>query len=317
MSLTSEVKHKAVELGFDIVGVTDAAPLAAEHVEKLKEWLDRGYAGRMDYMHKNLEKRISPGRLLPGAKSVICVGLNYHRQEQPDRPGDSAAPAGRVANYARYQDYHLFIKRLLRDLTEFIKSGSGQNVTFKTCVDSVPIAERSFAARAGLGFIGKNHMLINPELGPEILLGEIVTDLELEPDETVAVNCASCDRCIRACPTAALRADGQLDAARCISYLTIEHTGPLDAELTPKVENNLFGCDRCVLACPYYSRAPACANKALRHYPQRSALNLNEILTLSEESFRVRFADSPIKRTGLQALKRNAEICLKNASQPN
>lgn len=312
MSLTTEIKRSAIALGFDLVGVTEASPPCAEHVEKLEEWLDRGYAGQMRYMHRNLEKRISPALLLDGAKSVICVALNYHQTKEPDstqRPSFT----GRVANYARYEDYHGFMKERLRELAACINGTASRDCKFKICVDSVPIAERSFAAGAGLGFIAKNHMLINPEFGPEIFLGEMITDLELQPDEPLAADCSGCNRCIDACPTAALRPDGQLDANRCISYLTIEHKGPIAPDLAEKINGRIFGCDECVLACPCYTGAPARANTSFRHYNERAELHLGEILDLDPESFDALFAGSPIRRPGLAQLKRNARLCLTNA----
>jgi len=311
MSLTTQIKHSAIVLGFDVVGVTEAAPLSIEHVEKLKEWLDRGYAGQMRYMRRNLEKRIDPALLLEGAKSVICVALNYHQAEKPDST-ERPSFTGRVANYARYEDYHGFMKQRLRELAAFINQTAGRECKFEICVDSAPIAERSFAAGAGLGFIGKNHMLINPEFGPEIFLGEMITDLELQPDEPLAADCSGCNRCIDACPTAALRGDGQFDANRCISYLTIEHKGPIAVDLAEKIGDRIFGCDECVMACPWYSSAPACANRGFRHYNERAELDLGEILDLDPGSFDALLPDSPIRRPGLAKLRKNAGICLKN-----
>ena len=177
MSLAESIKQKALELGLDLAGITDASPLNTEQLELFTRWLKSGFVGQMGYMYRNLEKRTNPAKLLKNAQSVICVGLNY--TPPPPRPS-SLAPMGKVANYARYEDYHLFIKKRLRKLIEFIVAVAGAGMSFKICVDSVPLAERAFATRAGLGFIGKNHMLINPELGPQILLGEIITNLKLK-----------------------------------------------------------------------------------------------------------------------------------------
>ena len=337
MSLAEQIKQKALELGFDLVGITDASPIDARQAELLADWLKTGCAGQMSYMHKNFQKRIYPAKLLEGAQSVICVGLNYtppkrspslrvrRRRTRQSHLQHTTDLTGRVANYAQYEDYHSFIKKQLRKLAEFIISIANENVKFKICVDSAPLAERALAARAGLGFIGKNRMLINPELGPQIFLGEIVTTLpvrrslrlKLETDKPIAGNCPDCNKCIEACPTGALRADGQFDANKCISYLTIEHKGEIPAALAEKIGDRLFGCDECVLACPYQQSAPVCKNKQFKFYTDRAELDLREILSRPRPAclpynFEARFADSPIKRLGLDRLKRNAQICLAN-----
>ena len=186
MSLSQEIKHKAIELGFDLFGVTDASPINTEQAEIFAQWLKSGFAGQMAYMHRNLQKRLDPGRLFENAQSIIVVGLNYTPPKHKPELSGSAAPSGRIADYAQYEDYHSFIKGRLYQLTDFIKSLAGDDLKFKICVDSVPLAERALAVRAGLGFIGKNHMLINPGLGCRIFLGEIITDLKLPADKPVA-----------------------------------------------------------------------------------------------------------------------------------
>jgi epoxyqueuosine reductase len=323
MTLTDNIKRKALELGFDLVGVTDASPLNAEQMVFLSEWLKAGYAGQMSYMHRNLENRFDPARLLENAQSIIVVGLNYKPPVQDLKPPDHTRPAGKVAHYARYEDYHPFIKNRLRKLSDHITSIAGKGLKFKICVDSAPLAERALAVRAGLGFIGKNRMLINPALGPQIFLGEIITTLKLQPDEPaiplagkpIAANCSGCNKCITACPTGALRADGQFDTNKCINYLTIEYKGEIPADLAEKIEDRLFGCDDCVLVCPYQQNAPVCRNKEFKFYNDRAELNLDEILSLSEESFKAGFADSVIKHLALAGLKRNAQICLANITR--
>jgi len=310
MTLSQDIKHKAIELGFDLVGITDASPIDSRHIERLNIWLQSGCAGQMSYMSRNFEKRTHPAKLLDNAQSVICVALNYKPPKQ--KPNDTTTPTGKVASYAQYEDYHPFIKERLRILTEFICSIGGQEHKFKICVDSVPLAERSLAARAGLGFIGKNHMLINPTFGPQIFLGEIITTLKLSTDKPITDNCSDCDKCIQACPTQALMPNGKFDANKCISYLTIEYDGSITSELAQKTADLIFGCDKCVLACPYQTNAPACKNKLFKLYNNRLNLNLNWILNLTQQEFDTEFADSTIKRSGLERLKRNAQICLDN-----
>jgi len=312
MSLEQEIKDKGRELGFDAVGITDASPIGREHVEHLREWLRRGYAGPMDYMSRNLEKRIDPAQLRKGTQSVIVVALNYKiadssRASVPARPRQScedarptanpaAAPEsqisnvkfqidpaasgpqstirnpqseiGKVAAYAQYEDYHPFIKSLLRELASFVSVRAGRPDRYKICVDSAPLAEKALAVRAGLGFIGKNHLLIHPHLGPQLLLGELLSTVPLQPDEPNVATCQGCGRCTRACPTGALRQDGFLDARRCISCLT---QYPSAAGPVPDTHGWLFGCDECLLACPFHQQAPPHANRQFRFHPDRAA----------------------------------------------
>ncbi len=313
MSLSQEIKHKALELGFDLMGITDASPLNTEQVEMFTDWLKSGFAGQMSYLHRNFEKRTQPAELLKNAQSIICVGLNYKPPKL--KPPDPTAPMGKIANYAQYEDYHPFIKKRLRKLSEFISSVTSQDHKFKICVDSAPLAERALAARAGLGFIGKNRMLINPKLGPQIFLGEIIMTLKLPTDEAITNNCSNCDKCIKACPTGALMPDGQFDANKCINYLTIEYQGRIPPDLAEKIADRLFGCDDCVLACPYQEDAPVCKNKQFKFYSNRAKLDLSWILNLTRKDFDTEFADSTIRRTGLERLKRNARICLDNINR--
>jgi len=312
MTLAEKIKHKAVELGFDLAGITDASAIGPEHCQMLENWLKAGYCAGMGYMQRNLDKRTNPAALLSNARSVIVVGLNYKPRRTESGPSSPETSVGRVANYARYEDYHVFVKKLLRLLAEFITTESGQDPKFKFCVDSVPLAERSLAARAGLGFIGKNHMLINPIFGPEILLGEIITDLELPTDKPIACNCKDCVKCIAACPTGALSSDGTFDSNKCISYLTIEHKEKIFPELAQKIADRVFGCDQCVLACPFQQQAPVCGNNQFKFYPDRAKLDLKRILDFYEKDFDSEFADSVMRRTGLEKLKANARVCLDN-----
>ena len=311
MTLTDSIKQKAVDLGFDLVGITTADPIGPQHIRHFKDWLKSHYAAQMNYMYHNLDKRTNPAKLLAGARSVICVGLNYKPPISPPQP--QAGCFARIANFALYEDYHHFIKGRLRLLIDFIKTASANDeLKFKICVDSVPLAERSLAQRAGLGFIGRNHMLINPQLGLQILLGQIVTDLELQADTPMNGQCSGCDKCIKACPTGALRIDGTFDAAKCISYLTIEHTGQSPQSLEEKIGVNLFGCDNCILACPYENDAPPKANSQFEISPNKQWMDLERILQWDSKEFHKHFSHSTVQRPGLEKLKRNARVCLKN-----
>jgi epoxyqueuosine reductase len=313
MSLEQHIKQKALELGFDAVGITDASPIGREHAEHFQTWLQSGYAGPLAYMHRNLEKRLDPSKLLDDARSVIAVALNYKPRVEaaavgwapPTVSSNGGEAIGRVAQFAQYEDYHDFIKRLLQELADFIRRRTDGAQRFKRCVDSAPVAEKALAVRAGLGFIGRNHLLIHPQLGPQILLGELITTAALKPDEPSCGDCAGCELCVKACPTGALRRDGFLDARQCVSCLT--QYAP-----SPKIGNWLFGCDECLLACPYQQRAPALANRSFTQHTERAQLNLRELIEMTPEIFKAKFADSPLYRAGLEAIKRNAEICLRN-----
>ena len=313
MNLTEAIKNRALELGFDLVGVTNADPISTGQIACLRRWLDSGAAGDMEYMHRNLEKRTNPAKLLEGAKSVICTGLSYAVSSDERYQPTSNETMGRIADFALYDDYHVFIRQRLRKLADFMFESAGQpDLRFKVCVDSVPIAERSFAQRAGLGIIGKNHMLTNRRLGSQILLGLIFSSLSLDPDEPETAACQGCDRCIQACPTGALSTEG-VDSRKCISYLTIEHKGEIPEELAVKIGDRLFGCDECSRACPFTQNAPPRTNSELTLYAQRQLLNLEAITGWTEGDFEKVFAHSTIIRTGLTMLKRNARNCLNNA----
>jgi epoxyqueuosine reductase len=267
--------------------------------------VDDGCAAMMGYLGRNIDKRFDPEQLLKGARSVICVALNY----RPARDDLTDDPPVRIARFAQYEDYHPFIKERLFQLAEFIKNEIADGIRFKACVDSVPIAERALAQRAGLGFVGKNHMLINPEMGSQFLLGELITTLDLEPDEPFAqVPCGDCGRCVRACPTGALDRDGYFDARKCISYLTIEEPDEISTEYREKLDNRIFGCDECILACPHELKGAVRKNKDLIFHPEWQNLTPDQIENMTEGEFQKIFAGSGFIRLGLDRLKRNARI---------
>jgi len=310
MNKENLIKQKALEIGFDLAGITSAKPVDSLDKSYLQEWLEKGFAGEMKYLHRNIDKRFDPSKLLDGAKSVICLAVNYRPNEQ-EHFSKEEGPTGRIADYAMYADYHDAIKAKLFELASFITSDIDNSAKFKFCVDSVPLAERSLAVRAGLGFIGKNHMLINPEIGSKILLGEIITDLQLSEDKPLEQSCVNCENCLSACPAGALDAEGNFDASKCISYLTIEYNGEIADNLAGPINDRLFGCDNCVDVCPFEKNIPICRaqwmNIKLPKY-----LNLLKISEMNEKEFNHRFENTALERTGLATLKRNAKICLKN-----
>jgi len=308
MNYTKAVKQKSLELGFDLVGITSASPIAPEGAQYLRDWLKNGFHASMGYMSRNVEKRVDPSKLLENAVSVVCVGLVYKPENADIREKTGFVT---VSDYALYDDYHGFIKQRLFSLADYISEISpGNDIRTKICVDSAPVAERSLAHRAGLGFIGKNHMLINPEMGVEIFLGELITDFQLQPDTPMENSCSDCCKCIRACPTGALGADGSFDANRCISYLTIEHKGNFPPAAAAKIDNSLFGCDRCVRACPYHQYGQTRKNQDMKFYENRRSLDPAEILNWNQADFDKIFAGSPVERLGLEGLKRNAKACI-------
>jgi epoxyqueuosine reductase len=315
MNLTESIKQKAIDLGFDLVGITGAEAIDAGQIEYLSSWLTAGHAAQMQYMHRNFEKRTNPAELLAGAKSVICVALNYKPPTPKQTPPESTSTkyAG-IANYALYEDYHPFIKKRLRKLVDFINASIRPDKwRFKICVDSAPLAERALARRAGLGFVGKNHMLINPRLGLQILLGELITDLKLDCDSPISNHCPHCNKCVEACPTGALDIKGGFNANKCISYLTVEHKTQIPDSLAAELGNHIFGCDECILACPHEINAPPCANKDFRFFDERRQIGPAQIPAWDAAKFDEYFATSVVKRLGLEKLKRNAKICLADA----
>ncbi len=313
MSLAEKIKLKAINLGFDLTAITDASPISPEHINYFSNWLNAGFAAEMAYMYRNFEKRTNPQKLFPPARSIIIVGLNYKCDSLPQKPTNQSS--GQICDYALYPDYHDFIKHRLRKLALYINT-LFDDFKFRICVDSAPLAERSLAARAGLGFIGKNHMLINPGLGCQIFLGELLTNIDLPCDKPLEQTCKNCDLCIKACPTGALNPDGSFDASKCISYLTIEHKGHIPVSLAEKFGDSLFGCDRCSKACPYHQKAHACKNKDFKPDLEKKYIALDAILNMPEENFANDFKTLPICRTGLENLKRNARICKINNTNP-
>jgi epoxyqueuosine reductase len=308
MDISQQIKAKTLELGFDLVGITTAEPIDNAHQEYFQDWLKQGCAAGMQYLYRNMEKRFDPSKLLDGAKSVICVALNYKPMHQ------SLSDTHKFANYALYDDYHPFIKSRLHLLADFIvRLVANKSIHFKACVDSVPLAERALAQRAGLGFIGKNHCLTHPQLGGQLLLGELITTLELPPDKAIEENpCSNCDQCIKACPAGAFDVNGGFDSRKCISYLTIEEKEVITDPMASKI-NTLFGCNACLLACPCQMHAPACQNKDFAFFPQRYLLDPKTILSWTQDDFNLHFGNSAVARSGLERLKQNAILCLNNA----
>ncbi|MFQ5888599.1 MAG: tRNA epoxyqueuosine(34) reductase QueG [Gemmatimonadota bacterium] len=317
LDLRARIQERALELGFDQVGFAPADPPA--HAETYLRWLREGLHGEMGYMARGdaVRRRVDPGRALPGCRSIVLVSLSYASSGEEAGAGDPLRPI--VARYARGRDYHDVFEERLRDLADAILE-MAPDARLKPYVDYGPVLERDHAQRAGLGWIGKNTVLIDPELGSYLLLGELLTTLYLEPDEPfTADRCGTCTRCIAACPTGAIRGPRELDARLCISYLTIELRGPIPVELRPLIGSRVFGCDICQEVCPWNEEAPPgdCKTLALGRpvAPESLITWAEELLALDEETFRVRYRDTALRRPGRHGLLRNVCVGLGNSGR--
>jgi len=315
-SLTARLKSAALSLGFDLVGITSAEP--SVFAEEYRDWIASGYAGEMEYLKRNLDRRLDPRELLPDAKSILVVGMNYYtRDPDPTVDGDNSVDQKDRAIFARYargDDYHDVMTARLRTLLAMLKEQAGEGADGRVYVDAGPVLEREVARRAGLGWFGKNTMLINTRRGSYFFLGEIVTNVALEPDTPAVGSCGSCTRCIDACPTDAFVAPSRLDARRCISYLTIELKGPIPDEFHPAPSaagNRIYGCDICQEVCPFcITRSTPTSEPAFQ--PRDITVNskVTDLLYLTDEEFREKFKGSPVKRAKRRGLLRNAAAAL-------
>ena len=303
--LAAEVKARACDLGFDLVGVTTAQPPA--HAMQFRQWLASGFHGEMGYMARNAEKRVDPVKILADARSVVVVGLNYYSES----PRKCTPPAnGRIARYAwGRRDYHDVMGEKLRRLAADIDQCGGPGTRSIWYVDTGPILERDLAQRAGIGFIGKHTNLISRRLGNWILLGEVLTNLDLASDTPEREYCGTCRRCVDVCPTRAIVAPYQLDARLCISYLTIELKGPIPVELRPLIGDHLFGCDDCLEVCPWNRFAKL---SPVREFQRREMPPLAEFLSWDEKQFRDFFRGTPILRIKRRGFLRNVCVVLGN-----
>ncbi len=339
-SIESTLKSSALSLGFDLVGITTVEP--SIFAEEYRDWVANGYAGEMGYLTRNLERRLNPGELLPNAKSIVVVGMNYYTRElgedsreeviSPLSPSflgrsensgqrEEAEDKAIFARYARGDDYHDVMTKRLGLLLEKLKELSGPETQGRVYVDAGPILEREVARRAGIGWFGKNTMLINTWRGSYFFLGEIVTNVELEPDAPALGGCGTCTRCLDACPTNAFVAPYVLDSRRCISYLTIELKGPIPEEFIPALSangNRVYGCDICQEVCPI-NRTHLASRHPTMHPTEEPAFQprdvtiiskTTDLLYMTDEDFRQKFKGSPVKRAKRRGLLRNAATAL-------
>ncbi len=307
MSLTSLVKAQAYGLGFDLAGVATLGP--TETARAFEDWLAAGYGGEMHYLARGAEKRRDTRLPVDGTTSAVVVAMSY----------GGAEPPGPVARYARGDDYHDVMVAKLRDLHHWVAEQVGREIAGKAYVDTGPLLERDLARRAGLGWFGKNTNLVNPRLGSFFFLGALLLDLTLDADQPFeADRCGTCTRCLDACPTDAFVGPRQLDATRCISYLTIELKGAIPESLREQVGDRLYGCDICQDVCPWNLRFASPLTGDSPYAPRAVVANRDartlarEILTMDEEAFRHAFKNSPMKRAKRRGLKRNAAVVLGN-----
>jgi epoxyqueuosine reductase len=295
----AQIKATARALGFDLCGITTADP--PPHAGQFLRWLEAGHHGEMAYMARRTDSRANLQHVLPGAKSLIVVGMNYcPRSDQPSV----------IARYARGADYHAILLEKLESLALSLRQFD-ESVRSKCYVDTGPVLERDLAQRAGIGWIGKHTNLISRHLGNWFFLGEILTTLALDPDPPEREYCGTCARCIAACPTQAIRAPYVLDARRCISYLTIELRGAIPVELRPLIGSRIFGCDDCLEVCPW-NRFAKTANTLRLDRGDLHNPDLIEWMGLTEDEFRARFAGTPIARIKRRGLLRNVAVALGN-----
>lgn len=317
--MKTALQAMAGQLGFNACRVAAAGP--PDHGAALTAWLRDGCHGDMAWLERNAAKRLDPLRVLPGARSVVVVATSYGTGHQRPVPATDAAPTvsgvsthprGTVARYAQHADYHGLLGPRLERLARFINDLGGDQTRSLWYVDTGPVLERDFAQRAGIGFIGKHTNLISRHWGNWLLLGEVLTTLELEPDRPEVNRCGSCARCLTACPTGAITAPFRLDARLCISYLTIESKGPIPVELRPAVGDRVFGCDDCLAVCPWNRFAQDAGLLRPQARPDLATPDLSEWLALDEPAFKRRFTGTPLVRAKRRGLLRNVCVAMGN-----
>jgi epoxyqueuosine reductase len=299
--VSSMIKSEALRLGFDACGISHVENLD-ENIAHLKEWLLRGYHGNMKFMENHVEKRINPEKIVEGARSVISVLLNYYTTRHQ---ADADAPV--LSKYAYGEDYHKVIRKKLKGLLRYINE-SIMPAKGRIFIDSAPLFEKAWAAKAGLGWTGKNSLLISPKAGSFFFIGTLVVDVPLETDKPVRDYCGSCAKCMEACPTNAIVAPHVLDARKCIAYHTIESKEKPGLEFMGKFSNRMFGCDICQDVCPWNTKAYANKVKEFEPLPELLQMTRNDWFAMTEQLFDKLFAKSPVKRAGFERLKKNLEF---------
>ncbi len=302
--LTNQIViEKVKQLGFDIVGFAKAE-LLVEETKNLETWVEKGYQATMNYMERNLHKRKDVKEILPTAKSIISLALNYYTPEKYSNEIDK----GKISRYAWGKDYHLVIWQKLNELETELKELEPELETL-SYVDTGPVMDKAWAVRAGIGWMGKHTNVINPNIGSWFFIANIITNFEFEYSEIITDHCGTCTACIDACPTNAILSEYVVDANKCISFQTIENKDEIPVELKGKFDSWIFGCDICQDVCPWNNKF-SIATSEKDFYPQNKEISFDEVLALDNHSFKERFTESPIKRTKLNGLQRNAKFLL-------
>jgi epoxyqueuosine reductase len=305
-NLSTLIKRYAVSLGFDLCGIASSKALA-EHRQILKKWIAAGMNGEMNYFRKNLEKRINPGLLVNGAKSIIVAGLNYFTEK---KQGGNGIPV--ISKYAYGTDYHFLLKELLNKLLEYIVSLK-PDAEGQIFVDTAPILEKAWAKEAGLGWIGRHSVLINKEIGSFLFLGEVVLNIDLQCDSPYSDDhCSNCRSCIEACPTYAINENRTIDTRKCISYLTVTNKNPIPYEFEGKMNNRVLGCDICQDVCPWNKNAKPHKNPELEISSEFGKMRREEWLSLSKEKYQKIFNRSSVRRVTYERFMRNILFITKN-----
>jgi epoxyqueuosine reductase len=309
----TSLKQKAKDLGFDLCGIVELRP-DSEQAVRLADFIANGRHGDMDWLAETQDRRKHPGALWPEARSAVMLGMNYGSELDPlDRLADRAI--GNISTYALGRDYHQVIKGKLKLLASYLAALTSGDV--KVFVDTAPLMEKPLAQKAGLGWQGRHTNLVSRELGSWFFLGAILTTAKLVPDAPEQDRCGSCRACLDVCPTRAFPAPYQLDARRCISYLTIEHKGHIDLEFREAMGNRIYGCDDCLAVCPWNKFARAASEAKLKARDDLITPPLEHLLALDDKAFRSKFSGSPVKRTGRNRFLRNVLIAAGNSADPS
>ncbi len=306
---SDQIRARALALGFDACGLASAAD-PWPNGDWLAQFVAEGFHGQMGWMGETLERRRHPQAMWPGAVSAVVLGVNYGPEHDP-LAALEARSTGNISAYARGDDYHELIKGRLKQLAGWMVGRFGGEV--KVFVDTAPLLEKPLAQRAGLGWQGKHTNLVSRELGSWLFLGSVLTSLDLPADAAEVDHCGSCRACLDICPTDAFPAPYRLDARRCISYLTIEHAGPVDEALRPLLGNRIYGCDDCLAVCPWNKFAQVSREARLQARAEANAPPLAELAALDDSAFRARFSKSPIKRIGRDRFVRNVLYAIGNS----
>jgi len=310
---SAHVKARAVELGFDLCGIAPACDL--DELARLPHWLSRGYGGRMTYLNRTARVRADVRRWLPGARSVAVVA-NLYNSDHPHHVEMADPARARIARYAWGDDYHDVMGRRLDDLARWMRDAAGPGFDARWCVDAGPVQEKVYAWRAGIGWIGKNTCVINPGIGSWILLGALVCNVDLEPDEAALDRCGTCRLCVDACPSGAIVEPYVLDARRCLSYLTIEVRGAIPAGQRTDMGAHIFGCDICQDVCPFNALAPSALDACWQPRAALEDARLERLWATDDAGLERAIEGTALRRAGVRGLRRNLAVAIGNAGPP-